>query len=721
MSVVPRRILVTSALPYANGSIHLGHLVEYIQTDIWVRFQRLRGNEVTYVCGDDAHGTPIMIKAKSQHTDPKTFINRMNAEHKADFAKFGVAFDNFYTTDSPENQALTEAIYAGLKAKGHIATKEVEQLFDPVENIFLADRFVKGTCPVCKAEDQDGDACVQCGKTYDPTELINPRSIFSGATPVLKKTSHLVLRLENFRKPLLELYERGFVDESMRKKLLEWFSGELRDWDFTRDDPFWGFAIPGAPGKRFYNWFDAPIGYLASLANLKKLTTGRTREYWADPELEIYHFIGKDIPYFHGIFWPCMLLGGDFRLPTALRVHGFLTVDGAKMSKSRGTFINAGVYAKHCDPQWLRYYYATKLTAGQEDLDLSMEDFVNRVNSELVGKLANLISRSKMLMQPPLDGRTGVPAMDALPILNAIRAAEEPIAKAYEAGNFAAATRQICALADQMNKYFDEQAPWKLVKAGEEGVEEARGVLTATLEAGRILTIYLKAVLPEFAAKVEKCLRIEPLEWKHVHDAMEPHGIAPFEHLAVRIERKQVDAMIEESKESLGQKAEAGSKKSEEKPGASSQKPVEAAPVAPGAGVAPMVPAGAGAAAVTAPGMHPAEEVLAAQCNIDQFLAVDLRVAKILTAEAVEKSEKLLRIRVDLGFLGQRTVLAGIKKAYTPESLVGRLVIICANLAPRTMGKFGTSEGMILAAGPGGAEIYVLSPESGAKPGQRVH
>ena len=714
-----RRILVTSALPYANGSIHIGHLVEYIQTDIWVRYQRLVENDVLYVCGDDSHGTPIMIKAKQLGTDPKDLITRMNAEHKADFARFAVVFDNFYTTDSAENLALTELVYNGLKTKGHVARRQVEQLFDPVEKIFLADRFIKGTCPNCKSADQYGDNCEACGKTYDPTDLINPKSIFSGATPVLKNTEHLFLRLNDFRDQLKKVLGEGFVDESMNRKLLEWFTKEeekeidgkktkvrvdapLRDWDFTRDDPFWGFAIPGEPGKRFYNWFDAPIGYIASLANKLGLSATAARDYWNDPELEIYHFIGKDIPYFHGIFWPCMLLGGDFRLPTALRVHGFLTVNGEKMSKSRGTFINAGVYAKHLDPQFLRYYFAAKLGPSAEDLDLSFEDFKAKVDGELVNKLANLVSRCAPMLTRLLHGKLGVSALDAVPMLTELRAAEPAIADAYETRNFAAATRTICTLADKANKYVEDQAPWKLVKTDPEA---ARGVLTAALEAGRILTIYLKPILPEFAAKVEKCLVITPLKWSQIQDAMEPHTINPFEHLVQRLDTKAVTAMIEESKESLKPAT----------PVVPAAAPVAAAPTA-APSSAPATPA----AKPAAPG-HPDDEPLAPTITFEQFMTVDLRVAKVLNAEALEKSDKLLKLTLDVGPLGQRTILAGIKKAYAPEALINRLVIFCANLAPRKMGNFGTSEGMVCAAGPGPIEVFVLSPDAGAKPGQRIH
>ena len=693
MSRKVRQILVTSALPYANGSIHIGHLVEYIQTDIWVRYQKLCGHDVTYVCGDDAHGTPIMLKAREAGITPEAHIAKYLDEHKADFAKFGVAFDNYYTTHSDLNRDLSYLVYAQIKANhpDYLVRRAVEQLYDPKENMFLPDRFITGTCPNCKSPDQYGDSCEVCGKTFDPTDLIDPKSVISGATPVLKASEHIFFRLEPSREALQALFNSGFVDEAVRNKLWEWFEKDkanddgtrtkarqdLRDWDITRDAPFFGFAVPGETAKFLYNWFDAPIGYLASLGNHLKLDAAATAKVWNEAE-EIHHFIGKDIQYFHAMFWPAILAAAGLRVPTKLAIHGFLTVNGRKMSKRDGTFIKAGTFAKYMDPQWLRYYFATKLGPQPDDVDLSFEDFRARIDGELVGKLANLISRAAPILSRLLEGKLGVPAQDAVGLLEELRAAAGPIGAAYEGRNFAAATRQICALADKVNKYVEDQAPWALVK---KEPEEARGVLTAALEAGRLLTIYLKPILPEFAARVEKCLAIAPLEWKHVQDAMVPHVIAPFERLADRMDPNQVEAVINESKEAA-QKPEAGSPKAEE--------------------------------------AKPASEPLAATCNIEQFMAVDLRVARVLSAEALTNSDKLMKIQLDAGPLGQRTILAGIKQAYTPERLVGRLVIFCANLAPRKM-KFGTSEGMILASGPGGAEVFVLSPDAGAQPGQRVH
>ena len=523
-------------------------------------------------------------------------------------------------------------------------------------------------------------------------------STVSGATPVLKTSEHLFLNLEKSREFLLGLYERGFVDESVKNKLLDWFKEPLRSWDITRDAPFFGFEIPDKAGKFFYNWFDAPVGYIASLGAYLKEDAAGAEEHWNGEGLERFHFIGKDIQYFHALFWPVMLKAGGLKEPTKLAIHGFLTVNGKKMSKRDGTFIKASTFAKHLDPQYLRYYYATKLGPAPEDLDLSFEDFKARVDGELVNKLANLLSRGQLLARPELGNQIGVSAMDGIPILRQIRGAADEIAAAYDSRNFAAATRMICSLADVANKYVEEQAPWKMIGTSP---EDARGVLTVALEAGRILTIYLKPILPEYAAKVERFLGIGEQGWENIQDAMEPHRINAFEHLVQRLDMKAVEAMVEESKENTKLQTQ-------------NTKPGEAAGGEGGG-------AQAAGAVKPAAGGHADDEPVAATIQFDQFTAVDLRVARVVTAEAIEKSDKLMKLTLDVGHLGQRTILAGIKKAYTPERLVGRLVIFCANLAPRTMGKFGTSEGMICAAGPGGAEVFVLSPDSGAKAGQRVH
>jgi len=670
-----RNILVTSALPYANGAIHIGHLVEYIQTDIWVRFQRLRGHHVVYLCGDDAHGTPVMLRARSEGLEPEQFIARMNQEHQADFARFGIQFNDYYSTHSPENRELSYRFYERLNQGGHITARDVEQFYDPVENIFLPDRFIRGTCPNCKSPDQYGDSCEVCGKHYSPTDLIEPRSALSGAKPERRSSRHFFLRLEGFRTELLKLLDSGLTDEATTNKLREWFSDALKDWDISRDAPFFGFPIPDQTGKFFYNWLDAPIGYLAALAHYLQTNAQGAEEYWQSPDVEICHFIGKDIIYFHALFWPAMLLGAGLRPPSHLFVHGFLTVNGEKMSKSRGTFLNAADYARHLDPVWLRYYYATRLAGSPSDLDLNFEDFIARINSELVGKLANLISRAAPMLSKQLDGQTGVTTVDALSVLNEIRAAEGSIAAAYEQRNFAAVTRQICALADKANKFVEDQAPWSLIK---QDPEAARGVLTAALDCGRMLAIYLKPIVPTLVEKIEKCLNIEPLSWNDIGSSMPSHRINPFEHLISRVEERRIQEMLDENKK---------------------EPPAAAAP---------------------APAAEPGAEPLAPVCTFEQFEAVDLRVARVIKAEPIEQSDKLMRIELNAGELGNRTVLAGIKKAYSAEELQGRLVIFCANLAPRKM-KFGTSEGMILASGPGGKDVFILGVDQRAKPGQRVH
>ncbi len=695
MPYAKRQILVTSALPYANGSIHIGHLVEYIQTDIWVRFQRLRGHTVTYVCGDDAHGTPVMLRARSLNLAPEAFIEKMNHEHLTDFSGFGIAFDQYYSTHSSENAQLCRAVYAKLSAAGHTLWKEVEQFYDPVENIFLPDRFIRGLCPHCRSPDQYGDSCEVCGKHYAPVDLIEPRSAVSGAAPVRKKSRHLFLRLENFRDALEKLLRGGLVDTSIANKLDEWFSDELKDWDISRDAPFFGFEIPGEPGKYFYNWLDAPIGYIASLAH-RLGTVAEADEFWANPDLEVHHFIGKDIVYFHALFWPAILMGSGRRLPTRLSVHGHLTVNGEKMSKSRGTFISAQQYLRHLDPQWLRYYFATRLGPSPADLDLSFSDFTARVNSELVGKMANLMSRVAPMLSRLLDGQTGVVTQDALALLDSFRRAGDEMADAYEGRHFAAVTRTACALADQANKFVEDNAPWALVK---HDPEAARGVLTAALECSRILAIYLKPIVPGISAKIETCLRTGDLKWSDIEFFMMPTRILPFEHLVSRVDERNIQTMLEENQAVPAAQPPQVSTKAAE--GTNAAAPATASMTAPAAA-------------------NPDFEPLAAICTIDQFATVDLRVGRVLTAEAVVESDKLMRLELDAGPLGKRHILAGIKKAYTPGQLTGRLVIFCANLAPRKM-KFGVSEGMVLAAGPGGKDVFILGVDSGANPGDRVH
>ncbi|KHO66061.1 methionine--tRNA ligase [Pseudomonas flexibilis] len=672
-----RKILVTSALPYANGSIHLGHMLEYIQTDMWVRFQKLRGNTCTYVCADDAHGSAIMLRAEKEGITPEQLIANVQAEHMADFADFGVNFDNFHSTHSEENRELSSAIYLALRDKGHIATRSVTQYFDPEKGMFLADRFIKGTCPKCAAEDQYGDNCEKCGATYEPTELKNPRSAISGATPVLKESKHFFFKLPDFEAMLKEWTRSGALQDSVANKIAEWLDGGLQEWDISRDAPYFGFEIPDEPGKYFYVWLDAPVGYMASFKNLcARRPELDFDEYWKpDSSAEVYHFIGKDIINFHALFWPAMLEGAGYRKPTALNVHGYLTVNGQKMSKSRGTFVKARTYLDHLNPEYLRYYYASKLGRGVDDLDLNLEDFVQKVNSDLVGKVVNIASRCAGFIH---KGNAGVlVATDIEPELRAsFRDALPSIAEAYEKRDFARAMREIMHLADLANAWIAEKAPWALNK--QEGKQqEVQEICALGVELFRQLVILLKPVLPKLAADAEQFLNVPPLTWVDLAQPLANHQLNAFTPLMTRIEPAKVEAMIEASKEDLA---------------------------------ATNAPAGNG---------ELEKDPLAAEINFDAFAAVDLRIALIEKCEFVEGADKLLRLTLDIGD-AKRNVFSGIKSAYPdPSQLEGRLTLYVANLAPRKM-KFGVSEGMVLAAGPGGSEIFLLSPDAGAKPGQRV-
>ncbi len=674
-----RKILVTSALPYANGSIHLGHMLEYIQTDMWVRFQKLRGNTCTYVCADDAHGSAIMLRAEKEGITPEQLIANVQAEHMADFADFGVDFDNFHSTHAEENRELSTAIYLKLRDNGHIATRSVTQYYDPEKGMFLADRFIKGTCPKCAAEDQYGDNCEKCGATYEPTELKNPRSAISGATPELRDSKHFFFKLPDFEAMLKEWTRSGALQESVANKIAEWLDGGLQEWDISRDAPYFGFEIPDEPGKYFYVWLDAPVGYMASFKNLcARRPDLDFDEYWKkDSTAELYHFIGKDIINFHALFWPAMLEGAGYRKPTALNVHGYLTVNGQKMSKSRGTFVKARTYLDHLNPEYLRYYYASKLGRGVDDLDLNLEDFVQKVNSDLVGKVVNIASRCAGFIH---KGNGGVlVATDIEPQLRAsFRDALPSIADAYEKRDFARAMRETMHLADLANAWIAEKAPWALNK--QEGKQqEVQEICALGVELFRQLVILLKPVLPNLAAAAEQFLNVQPLTWADLEQPLANHQLNAFTPLMTRIEPAKVEAMVEASKEDLA--ATAG------------------------------VPQGNG---------ELEKEPLAAEINFDAFAAVDLRIALIEKCEFVEGADKLLRLTLDIGD-AKRNVFSGIKSAYPdPSQLESRLTLYVANLAPRKM-KFGVSEGMVLAAGPGGEEIYLLSPDSGAKPGQRVH
>ena len=671
-----RKILVTSALPYANGAIHLGHLLEYIQTDIWVRFQKSRGHECHYVCADDAHGTAIMLRAEQEGISSEALIDRVSQEHQADFATFGVAFDNYHSTHSEENRTFSELIYTRLRDKGHIATRDIEQMYDPVKGLFLADRFIKGTCPKCKADDQYGDNCEACGATYTPAELIDPVSAISGATPEVRSSTHYFFKLPDFADFLHEWINDGHVQSQIRNKLMEWFEAGFNEWDISRDAPYFGFEIPDAPGKYFYVWLDAPIGYLASFKNLCDREGIDFDSYWQkDSDAEVYHFIGKDIVYFHALFWPAMLHGADFRTPTAVNCHGFVTVNGAKMSKSRGTFIKAATYADFLNPEYLRYYFAAKLTSRVDDLDLNLEDFAARVNSDLVGKVVNIASRCAGFVKKLGGGNLSAHCAEPEMVARFIAAGDE-IAEFYEAREFGRAMRKVMELADEANTYIADAEPWVLAKqAGRE--QEVLDICSVGINLFRQLMVYLAPVVPAMAEGARDFLKLDSLDWHSRHAVLLNHEIAKFKPLMTRVEREKIDAMIEASKEDLVEE-----QKLKETP----KGPLADEPIAP-------------------------------EVSFDDFIKVDLRIARIAKAEYVEGADKLLKLTLDLG--GEsRTVFSGIRAAYAPEALEGRLTVMVANLAPRKM-RFGVSEGMVLASA-NDEGIYLLSPDTGAEPGQRV-
>ncbi len=678
-----RDILVTSALPYANGPLHLGHLVEYVQTDVWVRFQRLRGHRCLYVCADDAHGTPIMLRARQEGIPPEALIERVGREHREDFAAFRIAFDQYHSTHSEENRELAELIYRRLKAGGHIVERVVRQAYDPKEGLFLPDRYIKGTCPRCGAPDQYGDSCEACGATYSPTELKDPLSVISGVRPVERESVHHFFRLRDFE-PMLRRWvaEGGHLQPEVARKLQEWFDQGLQDWDISRDAPYFGFEIPDAPGKYFYVWLDAPIGYMASFKAYCERTGTDFDAFWGpDSEAELYHFIGKDIVYFHALFWPAMLEGAGFRKPTAVFAHGFLTVNGQKMSKSRGTFITARRYLEHLDPEALRYYLAAKLGPGVEDLDLNLEDFVQRVNSDLVGKVVNIAARCAGFVTRRFQGRLAG-ALEAPALQEAFVAEAEPIARLYEGRAYGQAMRAVMALADRANRYIDETKPWVLAKEG--GQEERlHAVCTQGLNLFRLLMIYLKPVLPRVAEEAEAFLADGPWTWADLERPLLDREIRPYRPLMTRLDPKRVQALVEASREDLLPRG---------------------APRGAPRGGPERTPGSGGGQEGKGEASRP-ETV-----GIQDFQRLDLRVARILAAEAVEGADRLLRLTVDLGGGDRRTVFAGIRQAYRPEELVGRLTVVVANLAPRKM-RFGTSEAMVLAAGPGGEDLWLIAPD----------
>ncbi len=691
MSPAERRtILVTSALPYANGAPHLGHIVEYVLTDIWVRFQRMRGHHCLYVCASDAHGTPIMLRARQEGITPEALIERVSAEQRRDFAGFDISFDNFHTTHSAENREVTEGIYLRLVEGGHIRRETIRQAYDEQAGMFLPDRYVRGTCPRCGALDQYGDSCESCGATYTPAELVDPVSVVSGTPPVQRDSEHLFFRLGDFEPMLRAWTGSGRLQPAVTAKLDEWFEAGLRDWDISRDAPYFGFEIPGEPGKYFYVWLDAPIGYLGSLLDYCRRTGADFDRYWASgSDAEVYHFIGKDIVYFHTLFWPAVLHGAGYRPPTAVFAHGFLTVNGQKMSKSRGTFITARAWLDHLPAEYLRYFYASRLGPGVEDLDLNLDDFVSKVNSDLVGKLVNIASRCAGFITRGSDGRLAhrLPDPD---LRDAFVAAADSIAEAYEGRDLARVVREAMALADRANLYIDQRKPWLAAKDPARATE-VQEVCTQGLELFRLLTIYLKPIVPRLAAGAEAFLGLGEQSWNAIGASLAGRAIGNYQPLATRVDPAATKALLEAAAESL--------------------KPTGVPTAAATAAAPSTAPRPAPAAATEA-------VAAAAPIGIEDFARVDLRVARIVEAAAVEGADKLLRLVVDLGE-ERRTVFAGIRQAYAPEQLVGRLTVVVANLAPRKM-RFGTSEGMVLAAGPGGADIFLLAPDAGAQPGMKV-
>ena len=682
-----RKILVTSALPYANGSIHLGHMVEHIQTDVWVRFQKLRGHECHYCCADDTHGTPVMLAAQKQGIAPEDMIAKVREEHLADFTGFFIGYDNYYSTHSPENKQFSQDIYRALKANGKIESRVIEQLFDPEKQMFLPDRFVKGECPKCHAQDQYGDNCEVCGTTYSPTELINPYSAVSGAKPELRESEHFFFKLGECA-DFLKAWTSGnnphdgkpHLQPEALNKMKEWLGeGEettLSDWDISRDAPYFGFEIPDAPGKYFYVWLDAPVGYMASFKNLCDRIGIDFDEYFkADSQTEMYHFIGKDILYFHALFWPAMLHFSGHRAPTGVYAHGFLTVDGQKMSKSRGTFITAKSYLEQgLNPEWMRYYIAAKLNSKIEDIDLNLQDFISRVNSDLVGKYVNIAARASGFIAKRFEGRLKDVADSEL--LAKLTAQSEAIAECYESREYAKALRDIMALADIVNEYVDANKPWELAKQEDQDAR-LHEVCSELINAFTMLTAYLAPVLPKVAENAAKFLNLEAITWANTRKTLGEHAINKYEHLMQRVEQKQVDDLIEANKQSI--------------------------------------------AAAAAPAAEESKyEKVAEQASFDDFMKIDMRVAKVLNCEAVEGSTKLLKFDLDFGF-EKRIIFSGIAASYpNPAELNGRMVIAVANFAPRKMAKFGVSEGMILSAATAEGKLKLLDVDAGAQPGDKV-
>ena len=674
-----RQILMTCALPYANGPIHLGHMLEHIEADIFSRFQKMRGHECIFICADDTHGTPIMIKAREQGITPEALIAKSHADHVKDFADFSIGFDHYGSTNSEENKKLCELFYERMKAKGHITKKSIKQLYCENDKMFLPDRFVKGTCPKCKSPDQYGDSCDVCSATYTPEDLISAGCSLCGAKPIKKDSEHIFFKLNDFKQYLTE-WLPNHTSPEISKKMMEWFNEDLRNWDISRDEPYFGFGIPGEPGKFFYVWVDAPMGYVSATDQWAQKNNRKLSDFWSETSTaEIYHFIGKDIVYFHTLFWPALLKSADFKTPTKVLVHGHVMVNGERMSKSRGTYISTRVYLNHLDPQFLRYYYATKINGTVNDLDLNLPDFASRVNSDLVGKIVNLASRGAQMLTKKMDGNLSIMDAAGEKIVANIRAQSEVLANLFDARDFSKATTLIRELADDVNKYFDEKAPWKTL---ESQPEDTKKVLTTTLNAFRLLAIYLQPILPRMAEQVSALLNEKPYIWTDSQKTLTNHKINDYIHLASRVEMDKVNAMLDEQKQIYA------------------------------------VPAKTAKVSVSAKQETLIQEK-PAEIEFEDFMKVDLRIAKIIEAEEIKEADKLLRIKVELEAGVTKQIIAGIKSAYAPEKLIGRHVLVCANLKPRKM-KFGMSEGMILAAGDGGPDLCVLSPDDGAKAGSRV-
>lgn len=687
-----RQILITTALPYANGYIHLGHLVEYLQADFWTRFQNMRGNECVYICADDTHGTPIMVKARELGITPEALIAQSYKEHTQDFADFQVEFSHYGSTNSPENKALCEFFYEKMVAGNHTRKQGIKQLYCEHDKMFLPDRFVKGTCPKCGAKEQYGDSCDICGSTYSPGDLKEVHCSLCGTAPVLKDSESIFFKLNDFKAYLEEWIPKHSSPE-ISKKMLEWFNEDLHDLDISRDEPYFGFAIPGTNNKKFfYVWVDAPMGYMSSTEQWAKARGKTLRDIWQDPTREIYHFIGKDIARFHTIFWPAFLKAAELRSPNQVFVHGHLMVNGEKMSKSKGTFIAARTYLNHLNPEHLRYYYATKLSSSVDDIDLNLEDFVNRVNSELVGKITNLGSRGGQMLKKKMDGKMSTPDAEGAKLIAHAQEKGEVIAAHFEARDFAKAIGEIRSLADEANKYFDEKAPWKTLESQPEVTKQ---VITTTLNMFRLLAIYLKPILPFYTAKVSKLLGEADYKWSDLKTVLTNREINDYEHLAVRIEVDKVKAMVDESLK-INEEIQAAKKAS-----------------------STAVVAGTASAKNS---KAPAEDRNAekpTEIEFADFEKVDLRIGQIVEAEEIKEADKLLRLKVDIGGGEIRQIIAGIKSAYKAEQLLGRKVLVCVNLKPRKM-KFGMSEGMVLAAGSGGSDLFVLAADEGAQVGQRV-